>query len=332
MQIAKQMKHRWEEEPISGIGRGYDGTFAIFFYGCTMRCVYCQNSKISQCRGELAPERATFERMRKKCDKVPLGDEPEKINYTAEELSDEIIRAQSENVASISFITAALYVDQVVETIKLEKKKGLTLPIVYNSSGYETVAQIKKLAGLIDIYLPDFKYFDNELGKKYSGVPNYTDVAKECIAEMHRQILSLQSYEQKNADLYSCNSSIECRGEHAPERDTFERQRRKCDKVPLGDEPVLIVRHLVLPCHTENSKSVIKYLYDTYGDDICLSIMSQYTPMLHNENIEKFPELLRKVTKREYDKVVNYAIELGVKNAFIQEGDVASESFIPEFR
>ena len=271
MQIAKLMKHRWEEEPISGIGRGYDGTFAIFFYGCTMRCVYCQNSKISQRRGELC--------------------EPEKINYTPEELSGEIMKAQSENVASISFITAALYVDQVVETIKLAKKKGLTLPIVYNSSGYETVSQIKKLDGLIDIYLPDFKYFDNELGKKYSGIPNYTDVAKACIAEMHRQINSLR------------------RG-----------------------EPSLIVRHLVLPANTENSKRVIKYLYDTYGDDIYLSIMSQYTPMPHNEDIDKFPELLRKVTKREYEKVVDYAISLGVKNAFIQEGDVAKESFIPEFR
>ena len=301
MQIAKLMKHRWEEEPISGIGRGYDGTFAIFFYGCTMRCVYCQNSKISQRRGE-------------RC-------EPEKVFYTAEELSDEIIKAQSENVASISFITAALYVDQVVETIKLAKKKGLTLPVVYNSSGYETVSQIKKLDGLIEIYLPDFKYYDNELGEKYSGVPNYVDVAKACIAEMHRQIILSSSGRHSvihsggevcESELYSYNSSIQCRGEHC--------------------EPALIVRHLVLPANTENSKSVIKYLYDTYGDAIFLSIMSQYTPMPNNKNIEKFPELLRKVTKREYEKVVNYAIELGVKNAFIQEGDVANESFIPEFR
>lgn len=274
MQIAKLMKHRWEEEPISGIGRGYDGTFAIFFYGCTMRCVYCQNSKISQRRGE--------------------NYAPEKVIYTAEELSDEIIRVQSENVASISFITGALYVDQIVETIKLAKKKGLTIPVVYNSSGYETVAQIKKLDGLIDIYLPDFKYFDNELGKKYSGIPNYVDAAKACIAEMHRQITLIR------------------RSEHC--------------------EPALIVRHLVLPSNTENSKKVIKYLYDTYGDDICLSVMSQYTPMPHNEDIDKFPELLRKVTKREYEKVVDYAINLGVKNAYIQEGDVAKESFIPEFR
>ena len=284
MQIAKLMKHRWEEEPISGIGRGYDGTFAIFFYGCTMRCVYCQNSKISRgivgadiirpsCRGEHC--------------------EPDKINYTPEELSDEIIKAQSENVVSISFITAALYVDQVVETIKLAKKKGLTLPIVYNSSGYETVSQIKKLDGLIDIYLPDFKYFDNELGKKYSGIPNYADVAKLCIAEMHRQIILLH------------------RGELC--------------------EPALIIRHLVLPANTENSKQVIKYLYDTYGDDIYLSIMSQYTPMPQNEGINAFPELLRKVTKREYEKVVDFALNLGVKNAYIQEGDVAEESFIPDF-
>ncbi len=289
MQIAKLMKHRWEEEPISGIGRGYDGTFAIFFYGCTMRCVYCQNSKISQRRGE---------------------HEPIKINYTSEELSDEIIKVQSENVASISFITGALYVDQIVETIKLAKKKGLKIPVVYNSSGYETVSQIRKLDGLIDIYLPDFKYFDNELGKKYSGVPNYADVAKACIAEMHRQIIAIRRDEP---ELRSCNSRVQ------------NRMGELC-------EPSLIIRHLVLPANTENSKRVIKYLYDTYGEDIYLSIMSQYTPMPQNDGIDAFPELLRKVTKREYEKVVDYAINLGAKNAYIQEGDVAKESFIPEFR
>lgn len=342
MYVAKIMKHKWEEEPISGIGRGYDGTFAIFFYGCTMRCVYCQNSKISRgvvrakfgepdlrsCnsriqkrRGELAPERATFERMRRKCDKVPLGDEPEKVFYTPEELSDEIIKAQSENVASISFITAALYVDQVAETIKLAKKKGLTLPVVYNSSGYETVAQIKKLDGLIDIYLPDFKYFDNELGKKYSSVPNYADVAKACIAEMHRQIISLRS----------CNSRVQNRMGELCEPELRSCNSRVQNRMGELCEPSHIIRHLVLPANTENSKSVIKYLYDTYGDDIYLSIMSQYTPMPQNEGINAFPELLRKVTKREYEKVVDFALEIGVKNAYIQEGDVAEESFIPDF-
>ena len=340
MQIAKLMKHRWEEEPISGIGRGYDGTFAIFFYGCTMRCVYCQNSKISRdivgankvsvaankvsvgadiirpsCRGEHALDLRSYNSRVQKC----RGEhcEPEKVFYTPEELSDEIINAQSENVASISFITAALYVDQVVETIKLAKKKGLKVPVVYNSSSYETVSQIKKLDGLIDIYIPDFKYFDNELGKKYSGVPNYDDVAKLCIAEMHRQIISLSS---------GRHSVVQCRGE------LCEPELRSCNsRVQSEFEPALIVRHLVLPANTENSKQAIKYLYDTYGDDIYLSIMSQYTPMPQNEGINAFPELLRKVTKREYEKVEDFALEIGVKNAYIQEGDVAKESFIPDF-
>ena len=277
MHVAKIMKHIWEEEPISGIGAGYDGTLAIFFYGCNMRCVYCQNSKISRARrGELC--------------------EPH-YNYTPEELSSEIIKLSSENIASISFITGVLYVDEIVETIKIIKSKGLKLPIVYNSSGYETISQIKKLDGLIDIYLSDLKYFDNELAKKLSAVHNYVDVAKKCIDEMYRQI--------KNKQL----------------------------EKSYGDnhKPMLIVRHLVLPGHTEDSKSVIKYLYETYGDDICLSIMSQYTPMPNNDGMEAFPELDRKLTKREYEKVVDFALRLGVKNAFIQEGDVAKESFIPDF-
>ena len=268
MYIAKLMKHRWEEEPISGIGKGFDGTFAIFFYGCTMRCIYCQNSKISH---------------------ISLSDIKES-SWTSERLANEIIKAQDENVASVSFITGALYVDEIVDTIKLAKEKGLKIPVVYNSSGYETASQIRKLDGLIDIYLPDFKYFDNELGKDLSNVPNYVDIAKECIKEMYRQNCIIKK-----------------------------------------NEYALIVRHLVLPGHTENSKKVLKYLYETYGDDIYISIMSQYTPIPGNKGIDSFPELKRKITKREYEKVVEYALELGIKNAFIQEGDVAKESFIPDF-
>ena len=280
MHIAKLMYHKWEEEPISGIARGYAGTFAIFFYGCNMRCVYCQNSKISH---KIVGA--------KHC-------EPGKIIYTPDELSDLMLKAEKDNCASVSFITGVLYVDKIVETIKLAKKKGLKLPIVYNSSGYEPVSQIKKLDGLIDIYLPDFKYYDNELGKKFSRVNNYPEVAKKSIAEMYRQV---------EANIISPIVGA-----------------KHC-------ESSLIVRHLVLPGHTENSKQVIKYLYDTYGDNITLSIMSQYTPMLDNVGLNEFPELTRKLTKREYEKVVNYAIGLGIKNALIQEGDVAMESFIPEF-
>ena len=284
MQIAKLMYHRWEEEPISGMAKGHIGTFAIFFYGCNMKCIYCQNSKISHVIVGATHREPT------------CG--VRKIIWSPEELSDEMISAEKNNAASVSFITGVLYVDKIVETIKLAKIKGLTIPIVYNSSAYEPVSQIKKLEGLIDIYLPDFKYYDNELGNKFSKVNNYPKVAKACIAEMYRQVV----------------------GANAKSVGATHR------------EPTLIVRHLVLPGHTENSKQVIKYLYDTYGDNICISIMRQYTPMLGNEGIAAFPELTRKLTKREYEKVVNYALEIGIKNALIQEGDVAKESFIPDFQ
>ena len=311
MRIAKLMYHKWEEEPISGIARGYKGTFAIFFYGCNMRCVYCQNSKISHvvvgtnacgspCRGEL-------------CD-------PQKIIYTPDELSDLMIKAEKDNCASVSFITGVLYVDKIAETIKLAKEKGLKIPIVYNSSGYEAVSQIKKFDGLIDIYLPDFKYYDNELGKEFSKVNNYPNVAKKCIAEMYRQVMGAKHCEILVVGAKLCEPAVV--------------GAKLCKPAVVGAthcEPSLIVRHLVLPGHTENSKQVIKYLYDTYGDNICLSIMSQYTPMFENIGLSEFKELTRKLTKREYEKVINYAIDLGVKNALIQEGDVAMESFIPEF-
>ena len=274
MYIAKLMYHKWEEEPISMTKSGFAGTFAIFFYCCNIKCVYCQNSKISH-----VPFPGS------QCSPLRSNDvSSEKVVYTADELSDEMIQAEKNNAASISFITGVLYIDEIVKTIKLAREKGLKIPIVYNSSGYETVSQIKKLDGLIDIYLPDFKYFDNELGKLYSKVPNYTDIAKLSIEEMYRQV---------------------------------------------GNK--MIVRHLVLPGHTENAKKIIKYLYDTYGDNIYLSIMSQYTPMPDNKELSAFPNLQRKLTKREYEKVLNYAIELGVKNAYFQEGDVAKESFIPDF-
>lgn len=288
MYIAKLMYHKWEEEPISMIKSGYAGTFAIFFYCCNMKCIYCQNSKISHIplsHMSKSPKSLLSSQgeLDQNFDTKNLNPS-HKIIYTPEELSNEMILAEKNNAASISFITGVLYVDEIIKTINLAKEKGLKIPIVYNSSGYETVSQIKKLNGLIDIYLPDFKYFDNELGKIYSKVPNYADIAKLAIEEMYKQV---------------------------------------------GKK--LIVRHLVLPGHTENSKKIIKYLYDTYGDNIYLSIMSQYTPITNNKELSYFPNLQRKLTKREYEKVLNYAINLGVKNAYYQEGDVAKDSFIPDF-
>lgn len=263
MYIAKLMLHPWEEEPISGVAKGYKGTFAIFFYGCNMRCVYCQNSKISH---------VTFPH---------VG-----ASYVSpDDLSNKMLLAEHSGAATISFITGVLYIDKIVETIKLARKKGLTLPIVYNSSGFEPVSQIKKLKNLIDIYLPDFKYIDNSLAKTYSNASNYVEVAKACISEMYNQ-------------------------------------------VGLDN---LIIRHLVLPSHTEDAKKIIKHLYDTYSENVTLSILSQYTPMLKNEGIERFPELHRKLTKREYDKVINYILSLNMQNVFIQDLTAANYIYIPDF-
>lgn len=258
MYIAKIMMHRWEEEPISGIEHGYKGTLAIFFYGCNMKCVFCQNSKISR-------------------EKV-LG----KSNTKIEELADKIIEGEKDGACTISFITGALQIDEIVKTINLVKDK-IKIPIVYNSNGYETVSQIKKLDGLIDIYLPDFKYMDKDIGLKYSGVPNYPDIAKSCVDEMVRQ----------------------------------------------GKR--VIVRHLVLPTHTEDSKYVLKYLFSKYGNNITYSIMAQYTPMLKNEGIDKYPELMRKLTKREYEKVIDFAISIGIENAYTQDIGSSEDTFIPDF-
>ena len=272
MFISKLMLHPFEEEPISGIRSGFKGTFAIFFYGCNMECLFCQNNKISKVKIDM-----NFIETHKD------------FSYVPNVLVEKILEAEMSNAFSISFITGALYVDLICETIKLAKAKNLSIPIVYNTNGYESVANIKKLNGLIDIYLPDFKYFDNTLSYKFSKRNNYFEVAVSSLDEMYSQI--------GKTDFTKKRSGI-------------------------------IVRHLVLPGHTEDSIKILKFLYDKYGNDICYSIMSQYTPI--NKNII-YDELNRKLTKREYNKVINYAIDLGIENAFIQEGDVARETFIPEF-
>ena len=171
------------------------------------------------------------------------------------------------------------------------KEKGLIIPIVYNTSSYEKVDSLKMLKGLIDIYLPDLKYFDNELGIKYSKANNYFDYATKAIEEMYEQVGNVEFDE---------NGMI---------------------------KKGIIVRHLVLPGHIEDSKKIIKYLYDTYKDNIYISIMNQFTPV----NKVKYSNLNRILTEEEYDEVVNYAYDIGVRNAFIQEGETCSESFIPNF-
>lgn len=183
----------------------------------------------------------------------------------------------------------------VAEAVLTARKMGLFLPIVYNGSGYEKREVIKNLSGIVDIYLTDFKYMDSGLVAKYSATPDYPAVAKEALAEMVRTA---------GTPVFVENGMM-----------------RKG----------VIVRHLLLPGHKKNAKDVLRYVYETYGDSVYLSLMNQYTPPAGLKGKPDYEEICRKVTKREYDAVTDYAIELGIRNAFIQEGDTAKESFIPAF-
>lgn len=224
---------------------------------------------------------------------IAMGGRGKQVSIT--ELVEIFMKLQEKGAANINLVTPDHYMDQIAEAIVRARKAGLFLPVVYNGSGYEKRDMIKNLSGLADIFLTDFKYMDAHLAAKYSKAPDYPAIAKDALEEM----------------------------------------------VNLAGNPVfdengimqkgIIVRHLLLPGHKKNAKDVIRYVYETYGDRVYISLMNQYTPFKRLEKNSEYRELCRKVTKREYEVVVNYAIELGIRNAFIQEGDTAMESFIPEF-
>ena len=199
---------------------------------------------------------------------------------------------QEQGANNINLVTGTHYIPQIVMSLKLAKKEGLHIPIVYNTSGYEKVESLRMLDGLVDIYLPDIKDVSTELSKEYSNAGDYFEVASKALEEMVRQV-----------------------GEPEFAQNGYMKKG-------------VIVRHMVLPGSTKDSKAVLDYLWSSYGDRIYISIMNQYTPM---EQIKNHPLLSRKVTKREYEKVIDYALSLGWENGFIQEGETAMESFIPGF-
>ncbi len=262
LRVARAALHFWEEPCISG----EEGSGAVFFTGCNLRCVFCQNYHIA--RAEQGKE------------------------ITVERLAEIFLELQDQKANNINLVTATHYVPQVVSALEAAKEQGLHIPVVYNCGGYEHVETLKMLEGLVDIYLPDFKYMDSERAKRYSRAENYPDVAKAALAEMVRQ---------QPAAIFD-------------ERGMMRKG--------------VVVRHLMLPGGIKDSKAVVKYLYETYGDKIYISLMNQYTPLPH---VEAYPEINRKLKKFEYDRLVDYAISLGVENGFIQEGETAEESFIPAF-
>lgn len=263
--VARADLHMWEEPCISG----KQGSGTVFFSGCNLRCVYCQNYEIA------------------------AGQRGRQVSI--KELSEIFLELQKKGAANINLVTPDHYVLQAAEAVMEARKAGLAIPVVYNGSGYEKRDVIKRLSGIIDIFLTDFKYMDELLAEKYSKAPDYPVVAKSALDEM-----------------------VRITGEPVFDKNGMMRKGT-------------IVRHLLLPGHKKNARDVIRYVYETYGDKVYISLMNQYTPFERLEGNPAYEELCRKVTKREYETVVDYAINLGITNAFIQEGDTARESFIPEF-
>ncbi len=278
VRIARASLHMWEEPCLSG-DRG-SGT--VFFTGCPLGCVFCQNYNISG--GTNGAE------------------------VSSEELTDIFLKLQDMGAHNINLVTPTHFVPAIIPALERAKERGLGLPVVYNTGTYETVETLRMLDGLVDIWLPDFKYVSPDLAARYSFAPDYFDVASAALEEMARQTRAAQR------------------------RDTWVPDLCVFDLDGMMTRGIL-VRHLILPGCTEDSKAVLKYLWDTYGDDIYLSIMDQYTPLPRIATLAggKYKELDRRVTADEYGDVVNYAVDLGITNAFVQEGEAASESFIPDF-
>ncbi len=283
--LARAALHPWEEPCISGaVGSG-----TVFFSGCSLRCVYCQNHEIA------------------------LGHSGKAIDTGR--LTEIFLELAAKNASNINLVTPTHYVPTILPALDAARAQGLTLPVVYNTGSFETLDTLKMLEGYVDIYLPDFKYWDAAIAKRYSGAPDYAMHVKENIAEMFRQVgTPIFTASAPNADTLDTATDDTCSFDAS---ETALMQRG------------MIVRHLMLPGCEADSRAILRYLYETYGDDIYLSIMSQYTPL--SAQLQAYPELDRRITEEEYDRLIDFAINLGIENAFIQEGEAAEESFIPSF-
>lgn len=258
--LSRAALHFWEEPPISGSC----GSGTIFFSGCSLSCVYCQNREISRGRNGKA--------------------------ITIDRLAEIMLNLQRDRAHNINLVTPTHYIPSIAQAIKAAKEAGLTIPIVYNTGSYDNVSALKILDGLVDIYLPDLKYYTEKSSLEFSSAKDYPIVARGAIAEMMRQV-----------------------GD--PEFDQEGIMRRG-----------VIVRILLLPGRVAEAKLSLKYLIDTYGDKIYISLMNQYTPMPGMKS-----PLNRPVSRDEYNDLLDYAEKLGVKNGFAQEFGTAKESFIPPF-
>lgn len=262
VKIARAALHLWEEPCISG----ENGSGTVFFSCCNMKCVYCQNYSISTLNKGVA--------------------------VSALDLSDKFLMLQEQGANNINLVTPTHFVPQIIEALDISRSRGLNLPVVYNSGGYESVETLKLLNGYVDVYMPDMKYCSDKYAIKYSSAPDYFNIAKRAVSEMFNQVGK-----------------------------------------PVFDERGImqkgvIVRHMMLPGMLSDTKKILDYLHTTYKDDIYISLMSQYTPM---PNVKDIPKLNRRLNQKHYEAMVDYCLDIGIKNAFIQDGESASESFIPDF-
>ena len=262
IKIALASVHHFEEPCISG----KKGSGTVFFSNCNLNCKFCQNYEISQ-QGK--------------------GKE-----ITINELSDIFIKQQEKGVHNINLVTPTMYAYQIVEAIKIAKDKGLNIPVIYNSNGYENVETIKALNGYIDVYLPDLKYYNNDLGVKYSGINNYFEYASKAILEMYKQVGSPE---------FDQNGNI-IKG--------------------------LMIRHLVLPNNIENSKRALKWIKENIDENVYINIMAQYFPTYKAKEIA---ELNRKLSMEEYEEIENFVYELDIKNGYMQELGEHEEEYVPDF-
>lgn len=375
IRAARAALHFWEEPVISGT----NGSGAVFFSGCPLGCIFCQNAEISEGadRVQISAENVAVDRT-EDADKTAAGRvgvadrgadcscrESGAVVYrtgkkelpgkdiTPQRLADIFLRLQEkEHANNINLVTATHYTPQVAYALDMARERGLTIPVVYNTSGYEKVESLRLLDGLVDVYLPDFKYMDSEISKLYSHAADYPERVKDALAEMVRQAgepafiperrvpVPTETLESPGFDAAQTKQQSVGR-QGIEEGSPGGREKEPAKAVDVKNTPAysreeaaevitrgVIVRHLLLPGHVKDSEKVVKYLYKTYGNDIYISIMNQYTPM---DAMKGDPLLGRRVTRHEYMRLVDFAIDLGVENGFIQEGGSAKESFIPSF-
>ena len=300
VRLARAALHFWEEPCISGT----NGSGAVFFCGCSLQCVFCQNREIAT--GQAG------------------------IEIPKERLAEIFLELQEQHANNINLVTPGHYAPHIIAAVESARRQGLRIPIVYNTGSYETVDTIRSLEGIVDVYLPDFKYMAAALAEKYSHAKDYPNAAKAAIAEMVRQqpqarfVPELQVGSEKADGVRQSAAGLNVEIQSGTDRGTEPKVQTQIQIMTAG----VIVRHLLLPGMLYDSKHILKYLYEQYGNRIYYSLMSQYTPLAH---VKDYPELTKRVSEEAYAHLVHYAEQLGITNGFTQEREVAEESFIPHF-